>query len=335
MASLKDVAKLAGVSVTTVSRVLNGSDLVKPQTFEIVQKAINDLNFKPNLLASGLRAKSSKLVGMVVPEAIHYTFASFIQYVGDYCFSKGYNLVIGNHHDDPAIEEQLVDTFYRRHIDGLIVSLVSDQSRVLSAIHQSGTPTVIIDRVMEKEKNASVMLNNYQAGRLIGDHFAALGHQKIGCITGSFYVALCRERIQGFRDALASHGIALSDRFVAEGDFQFESGIAAAQKIFRDKNDYPTAVWAQNDLMAAGALKYVRKLGLSVPENVSVAGMDDIGLASMISPALTTVSQPFAEMAKRAVDLILLQKQLGHKINKPVVINPSLVVRESTAPYSK
>jgi LacI family transcriptional regulator len=330
MASMKDVARLASVSESTVSRVINRSIPVDEVTRRSVEEAIKKLNYKPNLLAKGLRIKSSQIIGLVVPEIVHHTFASFIQFIEESAFARGYGLIVGNHKDDPEIEEIFIDSLVRRHVDGIIFCRVSDESRVMKLISSSQVPVVVIDRAAEKEELSSVVLDNRKAGRLAGEHLVGLGHHRIGCISGPLKIALCRERLAGLREVLDGHGYSLPEDAVFEGDFKFESGIQGARQILLTHPEI-TAIWAQNDLMAVGALKFFVKTGKTVPQDISLMGMDDIGLARMISPALTTVSQPFEEICEKAVDLLLSLKQDNGSGARKIVMDPSVVIRESTA----
>jgi len=189
---------------------------------------------------------------------------------------------------------------------------------------------VIIDTAFEKEEHPSVVLDNYRAGALAGDHLAALGHKRLACVTGPLRLVLVKERLKGFRDALARYGIHLEEPCIAEGDFTFESALTVTPKLF-EGSSFPTAVWAQNDDMAAGVLKHLAAIGLSVPRDVALVGMDDASLAHKITPGLTTVAQPFAEMARKAVELVLRHKEENPAKAQRVTVVPSLVVRESTA----
>jgi LacI family transcriptional regulator len=324
MASMKDVAKLAGVSESTVSRVINRSIPVDEETRHRVDEAIKKLAYKPNLLAKGLRIKSSRIIGLVVPEIVHHTFASFIQFIEESAFAQGYGLIVGNHKDDPEIEESFIDGLVRRHVDGIIFSRVSDESRVMKFISRSQVPVVVIDRASEKEELASVVLDNRKAGRLAGEHLVGLGHRRIGCISGPLKIGLCRERLAGLREVLAARGQSMAEDAVFEGNFKFESGIVGAEHILA-RHPEITAIWAQNDLMAVGALKYLVTQGKRVPQDISLMGMDDIGLARMISPALTTVSQPFEEICEKAVELLLAQKNEAGGASRRIVMDPGLV----------
>ena len=330
MASMKDVAKLANVSESTVSRVINRNIPVDDATRSRVEDAIRSLNYKPNLLAKGLRIKSGHLIGLVVPEIVHHTFASFIQHIEESTVARGYNLIVGNHKDDPDLEESFIDMLVRRNVDGIIFSRVSDESRVMRIIHQTRVPVVVIDRAAEREELASVVLDNYRAGSIAGEHLAGLGHRTVGCITGPMKIALCRERLSGFRDALGRQGAVLPDTAVFEGDFKFESGFEGAREILGRHPD-TSALWAQNDLMAIGALKYLSGIGKVVPADVSLLGMDDIALARMITPSLTTVIQPFEEICEKAVELVLAKRDGGDGGTGRIVIEPGLAVRDSTA----
>jgi DNA-binding LacI/PurR family transcriptional regulator len=329
MASMKDVARLANVSESTVSRVINRSMTVDGETRGRVEEAVRKLNYKPNLLAKGLRIRSSHLIGLLVPEIVHHTFASFIQYVEESTVSRGYSLIVGNHNNEPELEESFIDNLLRRNVDGIIFSRVSDESRVMRILSQTRVPVVVIDRAAENEELASVVLDNHCAGQLAGEHLASLGHMRFGCISGPLKISLCRERLAGFAEALGRHCASIPQDAVVEGDFKYESGIAGAAEIIKRYPDV-TAIWAQNDLMAVGALKYLTSIGRSVPRDISLVGMDDISLARMISPALTTVVQPFEEICERAVALLMQQKN-GDGSNRRIVIPPVLVTRESTA----
>jgi DNA-binding LacI/PurR family transcriptional regulator len=330
MASMKDVAKLSGVSESTVSRVINQNIPVDEATRLRVEEAIGKLNYKPNLLAKGLRIKSSRIIGLVVPEIVHHTFSSFIQFIEESTLARGYALIVGNHKDDPEIEESFIDGLIRRHVDGIIFSRVSDESRVMKIISRSQVPVVVIDRAAEKEELASVVLDNRKAGILAGEHLVGLGHTRIGCIAGPLKIPLCRERLAGLREVLDRHGQSIPEDAVIEGDFKFESGIQAAEEILLNHPEI-TAIWAQNDLMAVGALKFLTNTGRTVPRDISLMGMDDIGLARMISPALSTISQPFEEICEKAVELLLSQKNGNGSSARKIVMDPGVVVRESTA----
>jgi len=330
---MKDVAKLANVSESTVSRVINSNIPVDAETRRRVETAVQKLDYKPNLMAKGLRIKRSHLIGLVVPEIVHHTFASFIQYLEEAAVARGYNLIVGNHRDDPSLEESFIDMLVRRNVDGIIFSRVSDKSRIMKFIDKARVPVVVIDRAAEHEELASVVLDNHRAGQIAGDHLGSLGHRAIGCVTGPLRIPLSRERLAGFRDALSRFGASLPDDAVFEGDFKFESGMRGAEAILRGHPEI-TAIWAQNDLMAVGVLKHLLEIGREVPAGMSLVGMDDITLARMITPALTTVTQPFEQICEKAVEMLLAMKEGDQSSPGRIILEPGLVVRDSTsAPF--
>jgi DNA-binding LacI/PurR family transcriptional regulator len=337
MSSMKDVARLAGVSASTVSRVINQNIPVDEQTTLKVREAIQKLNYKPNLLAKGLRIKSGRLIGLVVPDFVPFhAFVDIIKYAEETAAQYDFNLILGNHYDNPDIEERFIDSLIRRSVDGIIFSRVSDESRVLKILHHRKIPIVVIDRALEDESVPSVTLNNVRAGEIVAEHFVRLGHRQIGCITGPRNISLCRERIKGFKSILDAHQIPFDDRHIFESDFKLESGLKGIQTLLRDHPKL-TAVWAQNDVMAAGVIKELARRGLRVPENISLVGMDDISLAHMLTPALTTIRQPFKAMCMHAIELIIAQKEGREIPHKKIVLEPELIIRETTAsvPQSK
>lgn len=332
MSQLKDVACLAGVSVSTVSRVINSSAYVEPETAKRVEDAIRKLNYRPNLLASGLKLKSSRLIGVVVPDFSLPPFVSLIQHISEYCHTFDYEVVIGLHHDSSIEEAKIVDSFLRRNVDGLLLSLVSDESRIFEILRNSGVNTVIFDRAIKDADFSSVVLDNYMAGCIAAEHLLSLGHRHIACICGPETIGLSRERTRGFSDTLAKNRVDLLQRNIRPGDFGFASGYqAASEMISRGDTDMPTAIWAQSDMMALGAIRYLNNIGISVPNDISIIGTDNNFMCEITSPSLTTVAQPLKAMAQKSVDLFLAAKKEIIP-NEVFTFQPRLIVRESTAP---
>lgn len=330
MAGMKDVAKLAGVSISTVSRVINGTIPVDDATKKRVQDAINKVNFKPNLLARGLRSKSGHMIGLAVPEILHETFVYFIKYTEELAAEMGFNIVVGNTHGNPDIEERFIDSLIQRHIDGIIFSRVSDNSRVLHILDKTDIPIVVLDRALDVEDVPTVVLDNFRAGELAAEHLISLNHGQLCCISGPLDIALSRERLSGFKSVLKRRGVILKDECIVEGDFGYDSGMRTMEEILSRKVNC-TAIWAQSDLMAIGAMNVLHRAHKSVPGDISIMGMDNINLAEMKFPTLTTISQPFREMCSTAFAMLFNQKKKIALETTRVVLQPELVIRESTA----
>ncbi|MGA2764461.1 MAG: LacI family DNA-binding transcriptional regulator [Spirochaetia bacterium] len=329
MASMKDVARLAKVSVSTVSRVMNNNIPVEEKTRLKVLKAIRKLEFKPNLLARGLRSKSGHVIGLAVPEILHPSFNAIIKYVEESVRGEGLQLILGNTHNDLEIEAEFIESLVRRHVDGIIFSRVSDQSRILHVLNNNHVPVVVLDRALDTEDIPTVVLDNYKAGVLAAEHLASLGHRQIVCISGSSNILISRERLGGFTDTLRLHGIELGKDRVHEGNFSYETGIEAVRNFLAEGIEM-TAIWAQSDLIAFGAMAELERRGRAVPGDISLMGLDDIEFARISVPGLTTVKQPFQEMCKKAVELIMLQMRKEKLPGKRVVLAPELVVRATT-----
>jgi LacI family transcriptional regulator len=332
MITMRDVARSAGVSISTVSRVLSRKIPVDEQTARKVKQAIKELKYRPNQLAAGLRSKSGKSIGLLVPRIADPFFTALIDHVDRHVVNRGYNLLLFNTHMDPQFEELVIDNLLHRHVDGIIFSMVSDESWAMELVQGIEVPVVMLDRARPSRNILTVVVDNAGGGRLAASHLADLGHRRIACVTGPKAIHLCSERLSGFQEGLSQRGLSLGEESIIEGDFTYDSGIAAASRIVRDCPDV-TAVWAQNDMMALGIVRGLKRSGYRVPEDVSVMGMDGLDIAEMLDPPLTTIRQPIEELADRAVSLILdgLPKDPP---NLNIVLPPSLVVRESTRPLS-
>ncbi len=334
MASMKDVAEIAGVSVSTVSRVLSGKIPVDEKTQKKVRQVIKELDYRPNLIASGLRSKSGKVIGVLVPRIVDPFFTYLIDYLDRAIIDQDYNLLLFNTYRDPNFEEKIIDNLVRRHVDGIIYSMVSDESWAMELLEGVEVPVVMLDRIANSDKFMNLALDNKKAGFLAAEHFISLGHTNIVCLTGPQKVRLSRDRSDGFLEALEKNGIncksgSTGEYCMVEGDFTFQCGLRFAEQLVK-QNERPTAVWAQNDLMAAGVLKGLIKTGINVPEEMSILGMDNAEIPEMVHPSLSTIAQPIKEMAETAVDMLINRQIYEIRGQRMLLLDPTLVVREST-----
>jgi DNA-binding LacI/PurR family transcriptional regulator len=326
MASVIEVAKLAGVSIATVSRVVTNSAFVEPKTRQKVEKAIKKLNYVPNLLAKGMKEKSGGFIGLVIEEISHEFFSSVINSIEESVSSRGYTLLLVN----TAVrkgqtEDEIIGRLLGRKVDGIIV--MSD-TQLFKKMKLSGIPMVLMNCFHEEGHIPKVMVDDYRAGVLAGEHFADLGHHRLFCVTGGGGVN-SMQRLSGFRDSLGQRGIALTEGQVFQGDFEYASGIAAVRHILKTGIDV-SGIWAQNDLMAIGAMSELSRSGKRIPDEISILGMDDSPIAQYSYPRLTTLRQPIQEMAVKTVE-ILLDLRDGKKVEEvDVVFPPELIMREST-----
>jgi len=334
--SIKEVARLAGVSITTVSRVINNKEPVKKETAEKVWEAVHLLNYQPNLLARSLRNQQSKLLGLLVPDIENPIFARLAKHLEEAASKKGYSLIFCNTNDDPEKERNYLEILVQRQVEGIVFSRVSDERLFFKTPQLSRIPYIVLDRTLEIEEAPTIKLDNYAAGVLAASHLLNLGHKKFACLAGPLKIKICRERFYGFLDTLEKSGIGLREELIEEGDFKIEEGKKAMNRILNSSPlEQPTAVFSMNDLMAIGAIQAIKGRGLSVPGDVSVIGLDNIPLCDVVSPPLTTIAQPFDEMAKEGISLLLKLIE-GKKIRKTtIVLQPELVIRNSTAPLRK
>jgi len=324
--SVKDVAIQAGVSPSTVSRVMNGTFPVDEKTKRKVLETVEKMHYKPNLLARGLRNRTGKLLGLMVPHIVHETFATFISYVEKACVARGYTVILGNTRENPQVEEQILAKFIGLNVDGIIVFQASDGSSVIKNFKDRGIPVVGIDRALQEEEADHVIVGNREAGQMAAKYLYSMGHVSVACIEGPAPVRLSRERFEGFKEYYSSKGQDVVS--IRAKNFEFEEGITAVRSLLEQGKEF-TGLWAQDDLLAIGAMHELKRLGIRIPEDISVMGMDDIKTCRMVFPALTTIRQPYEEICEKALDLLI------NRIKDPVLpisrftLPPSLVIRDS------
>ncbi len=321
---------MVGCSISTVSRVINERDGVDPSTRKKVLEAIDTLQYTPNLTAQGLRVKRGRLIGVAIPTSTMGAFSVVVQYALEAAYAYGYNVVLVNSHQDPDLEETLIKSLLSREINGVLLTRVSDESKIVTKIVERNIPIVVIDRAFEHENVSNVVLDNHRAGYIAARHLLDLGHRMMACVTGPLKITLSRERLRGFQSALAEHGVDLPRSHLFEGDFTFEAGLEAV-RAFRARGASYTGLWAMNDLMGFGALRALHEAAVQVPESVSVLGMDDYEIAEMVTPPLTSVHYPLKELVEKAMGLLISQITTKEIRSETIVLEPGLTVRRSTA----
>ncbi len=333
MATIKDVARHAQVSVTTVSHVVNGTRHVSPESRARVETAIRALGYVPSAIARSLKSNNTRTLGMLIPNSSNPYFAEIVHAVEDRCFGAGYNLILCNTNDEAHRQGTYLQVLAERRIDGLIVVSTGHDATLPTQLEGLGIPTVLVDREIEIAEQPCDLVEtaHMQGGLLATQHLLQLGHQRIACIGGPEGIAPSEQRIAGWRSALAAAGIEPVDGLLWHGQFTSQSGYEAMHALLRAATP-PTAVFVCNDLMAMGALCAAHERGLRLPEALSMVGFDDIELTAFTSPPLTTVAQPKQRIGALAVDMLLERIQGKRQDARKVMLQPELRVRASTAP---
>ncbi|MBD3586391.1 LacI family transcriptional regulator [Salinimonas sp. HHU 13199] len=331
MATIRQVADIAGVSVATVSRTLQQPERVSPKTRARVTSAIEQTGYKPNLMAVKFRSGKTHSLVVLVPTIANLFFARVINGMQEAAAERGYSLLLGNTQGNPELEAEYVKLVQTSQADGVIQLRAHNPFASMNADAGALLPMVNACEVLESTAFPTVTLDNQRAAKSMTEYLLSLGHTRIGLIKGPNSSPLTQERLRGYQQALASANIPFDDALLFDGDFTLQSGFDAAKKMLTQP-DRPTALFCENDETAIGAMQALKQAGLRIPDDVSVAGFDDIAFSGYADPPLTTIAQPAEEFGHTAVSLLV--DVLNGKIKKaPRVIMPhELVVRDSTGP---
>ncbi|SFJ53377.1 LacI family DNA-binding transcriptional regulator [Thermoflavimicrobium dichotomicum] len=327
MAKMIDVAKLAGVSVATVSRVLMGKGKVREQTRQKVLEAIKQLNYKPNRLARNLRRLESQTVVVVIPDISNPFFTEIVLGIQEIANQHGYHVLLGNTNNDVKREIQFIEMVKEKVADGVILVTVRNPKERFLKLAQE-FPIVFACEYIKGAELPMVTIDNVRSAQCVVNYLVNLGHRKIGYIGGPQQVIVSRDRLQGFIQGVIQNDIPFEPAYITEGDFGIQSGIEMATKLLQLPSP-PTAIFAANDEMAIGAIKAIKNHGLSVPKDIAIVGFDNITMSTVVEPALTTISQPRRQIGQKAMELLL---QLIHNPmlkREHIVLPYELVIRQS------
>ena len=335
MATIKDVARLAKVSVTTVSHVVNKTRFVSPESTQAVEEAIRRVGYVPSAVARSLQGKSTRTLGMLIPNSSNPYFAEIVHSVEKHCFGAGYNLILCNTNDEANRQSVYLQVLAERRIDGLIVVSTGDDNSLVAQLQGLTIPTVLVDRELTELKCDLVETAHRQGGLMATQHLIALGHRNIACMAGPQGLDVSEQRIAGWRQALQDAGLPqMPIEFLVHGDFTSHGGYLAMQAMLQLPQQ-PSAIFVCNDLMAIGALRAAHEVHVRVPAELSMVGFDDIELASYTSPSLTTIAQPKQRIGVLAVDMLLERIMGGRTQPRKVLLQPELRVRSSSGPCPK
>jgi LacI family transcriptional regulator len=329
--TIKDVARIAGVSPMTVSRVINRSDRVSPETRRRVELAIAQLGFVPSRLARGLSRQRTGALAVIVPDVANPFFTLIVRGVEDVARRSGYRVILCDTRADLAIERDVIEEMMAHRVEGIVIAPVSDRSRAhLRRLRDFGVPFVLIDRVVPGVDSDVVLGDSVGGARVLVEHLLALGHRRIGFIVESDDVSTARDRRRGYEEALAAAGIALDPALIVRTTVDPAGGRDGMARLLA-LDARPTAVFTVNNLVALGAIEAVRAAGLEVPNDVALVCFDDIEFASRLYPFLTVMMQPAETFGTLGAQLLLERIGDGAESgrSRTVVLPGDFVVRRS------
>lgn len=331
--NIGEFAKLSGVSKTTVSMVFNDDPRIPQKTKAKVLKAAKKFGYQPSMVARSLRSRRTKTIALMLPSITNPFFPHIVKGVEDMALKNGYAVVFCNFDEEIEKESLYFQMFENRWIDGIIFSGVTGDKQEINyieKIQEKGIPIVFIDRWLEGHFNDVVMIDNDEATYKGTKYLLDLGHKRIGFVNGPTEIRLFAKRLKGYKKALQEHGIELDESLIVEGELSSKTTDSAVRQ-FLAQTPPPTAILATTDLLAIAVLRGVQKSGLKVPEDISVMGFNDIPLASLVNPSLTTIAQPIQEMGREGFKLLVDRIERKDSPKRKIVLDTKLVVRESTA----
>jgi LacI family transcriptional regulator len=328
VATIADVARRAGVSVSTVSHVVNGTRRVAPGTAQAVQAVIEAIGYRPNVLARSLKTASTRSVGIAMSAIANAYFIDIICAIEAECARLGMMVFLSDTQDDPERELAVVMALHQRRVDGVILAPSPDpERRALSYLNDAGLPCVLVDRMPDPAFD-QVGVNNREAMQALVEHVTAHGHRRIGYVGGHPGFQTTIERIDGYRDNLQRLGLTIDQRYLVTGSASTNSATSATHMLL-SLADPPTAIVAGNNMATIGAMRAIRARGLRVPEDISIVGFDDFEWADCFEPRLTLVAQPCEEIGKRAAILLMERIAAPSGDRRSLRLDARLVVRAS------
>ena len=331
-ATIYDIAREAGVSIATVSQVINGKGKISEKRRAEIMEIMERLHYQPSAIAAALTGKQTYTLGLLVPDISNPYFAELARAVEDRSRQLGYSVVICSTDNKDERVERYLNLLQQKRVDGMMIGTGIDNAEILSPLLQQSIPVALIARHMPSLSVHTVAIDDRLGGALAAQHLLELGHTRVAVLSEPFKVSSSQERVRGFREVLEKAGLLWN-----RPDQGSTADLGSAKKevlVLLGETQHPTGLFCCNDMQAIGALQAAKELGLRVPEDVSIIGFDNTILASVTSPPLTTVAQPIEDLGHRAVDLLIEELKEECEAPQRIVLEPELVVRGSTGNVS-
>ena len=330
--TMHDVARLAGVSVATVSSVINEKSGVSPKRMASVKDAMSKLDYHPDLVARSLKLGHTKVIGMIVPDVTNQYYPEVMRGVEDEARVHGYQLMLCNSNENPDHEQHLLSMLFSQRVDGVLLAS-SDSTAVYDRQIRRRFPIVFIDRLPSGCTERAVTTDNVQAAYDATRHLISLGHKRIAIIAGNTLLSTGSDRVAGYRQAMQEEHLPIREEYFQHGNFTLESGIQCGLKLMNLKNP-PTAIFSCNNKMTLGLMRSLTELNITCPKKVSVVSFDDFEWAANFTPKLTTVSQQTYEIGKSAMQMLVRiidsEKNKTYRKEDILMLPAKLLVRDST-----
>lgn len=328
--TLRDVADAAGVSIKTVSNVLNDWPYVRPETRQRVQAVIESLDYRPNALAASLRTGRTNSIGVIIPDITNPIFGQIVRGCEAVLYARGYSILLCNTNEEYAKEQSYLDTLVRRGVDGVLMFGTHADAELVPNLARFGVPIVAEDAPIHHPNTTTINIENVRGAELAASHLVGLGHRRIAYLGGPELRFAAQQRREGYAQVLAKAGLESGPALTAWGNPSIGGGYSSAIAMLGRSGQEPiTAFVCYNDLVAVGCMLACQERGLHVPEDVAIVGFDDITLASLVTPALTTVRVHQLALGRLAAELLLERMENGEMLGRCVHFPVELVVRRS------
>ena len=315
-----------------VSRVINHDPtlLIKDETREKIQNAVKELNYSPNAIAKSLRKKTTETVAILIPDLMNPFFHELVKGSQDFFINSDISLILCDTNDDKERERKYIDLLYNKQIDGLLIATIHNDNFTEELLGKYNLNYVIVNRSSKNNKASVIKTEDFEGAKMAVKHLAELGHKKIAHISGPIFTETGYERLSGFRQAMIENNLVCKQEYIIHANYNEQDGYTSMMKLLKSE-DPPTALFAANDIMAMGAIKAVKDSGLSVPEDISIVGYNDIWIACHMAPPLTTVKTPLYDMGYLGAELLYEQVTGKSKEKRNIILPVELIVRSSTA----
>ncbi len=328
--TIEDIAQKAGVSTATVSRVLNNKPDVNDETKKKIEKIIKEEDYMPNGIARGLAKNKTLTIGLIIPDISNPYFPEIVRGSENQSKKMGYSLIFCETQNNKKEEKRSIDLMRSKRVDGILLSLSKNNKQELIKLQEDQFPFVQIDRFIPEIQSSCVIINNVNAACKAVNYLIKKGHKKIAHVTGDLKTQTGIKRKEGYQKVIQENNLKIKNKWIKQGDYTKKSGYESMKSLL-DLSEKPTAVYFANDLMALGGYKAAEEKNFKIPDNISIVGHDNIDIASLIKPALTTVAQPMYKLGIEAAKLLI--KNINEKENdyRHKILSTKLIERESTA----